>query len=630
MQALAHLRLGRYPRIGVRFEPESGGRPDAVFREHAAMMAEAVIGGRWSERAAEWRYPLTVEKCREMREAWGRMLRVERDLSEWFKATAQAQRKQAAIGSQTDAELRVVPTVAPGLYAALGPDQRAGAAWIASLYRCAGIYAPEMGVGKTRGVLAGLVERQVQGKVLIVCPKISVRQVWGREFGQWLPDVPVFLATGNRAKREAALADFEAAEVGPLGFKVLVVVAEMLRVQGERKSRNKMAEVTGYEYPALFPAQAWDAVVLDESQKLLGALTVSKGNLMSEGLRRLPVATHDRAMRLPVTGTPFGRGGREEGLFGSLHWCWPDEYSSFWRWAEENFVVTEKFIGRGKPKVKKIGPLRDGRDGDTFLRSFGPRIFRVTLAEVSPDHAEKLKFVAVPCEMTGTQANEYASFADNGELMLPGGLLAATGTLAMMTRCRQLANGILDKEGDHVIFGYDSGKIDRLFSVLGETGTLEPDGPKAVIASQFNEFLEVVCERLEEQGIPYYLMTGGTTERQREAMMDDFQDPNSKGPRVFVMNGKAGGVSINLDAADYMHVLDEMFPPEANEQLYRRIFRRSRVHRAYVFLYRSTGTIDEKIADDVAVKLQGQLRILDGRRGLRVVRELVQYEGKTT
>ena len=107
--------------------------------------------------------------------------------------------------------------------------------------------------------------------------------------------------------------------------------------------------------------------------------------------------------------------------------------------------------------------------------------------------------------------------------------------------------------------------------------------------------------------------------------MDDFQDPTSKGPRVFVMNGKAGGVSINLDAADYMHVLDEMFPPEANEQLYRRIFRRSRVHRAYILLYRSKGTIDASIADDVASKLHAQLRVLDGRRGLNVVRTYTQY-----
>lgn len=620
MKAFARLRLGRYPRIGVEFEGVSG--------EHAAMLAESVVGGRWNQRGQEWRYPLTVEKCREMRREWGDTLRVERELGEWYRTMAKAQREQAAIGAQADADLAVVPRVAPVLYAGLGADQRAGAYWIANLYRGAGIYAPEMGVGKTRAVLAGLVERRVQGKVLIVCPKVSVRQVWGKTFEEMLPTVPVFLARGTRAHREAAIAEFETSDTGPLGFKVLVVVAEMLRVKG-KTNRGKLDRDTlqGYEFPPLFLAQAWDAVVLDESQKLLGALTISRGNLMSEGLRRLPVATHDRAMRLAVTGTPFGKGGRVEGLFGSLHWCWPDEYSSYWRWAEENFYVEEKFIGRGKPKVKQIRGLRGGKGDEEFLRSFGPRIFRVTLEEVSPEHKGLLSYHEVSCPMTTDQKLEYDSFVANGELMLPGGLLSANGTLAEMTRMRQLANGLLDMEDGKVVFGYESGKIDRLFTVLGETGSLEDDGPKAVIASQFNEFLEVVCERMDEAGIAYHLMTGATSEKRREEMMDAFQS-NAPGPRLFIMNGKAGGVSINLDAADYLHVLDEMFPPEANEQLYRRIFRRSRVHKARVLLYRSEDTIDQKIADDVAVKLAQQLKVLDGRRGRQVMRNLINYGGK--
>jgi hypothetical protein len=93
------------------------------------------------------------------------------------------------------------------------------------------------------------------------------------------------------------------------------------------------------------------------------------------------------------------------------------------------------------------------------------------------------------------------------------------------------------------------------------------------------------------------------------------------------MNAKAGGVSITLDAADFLFQLDEMFPPEANEQLHRRIFRRSRVHAARVVYFRSEGTIDENVAGAVGATLAEQLKVLDGRRGLQVVREVIRYRG---
>jgi hypothetical protein len=83
-------------------------------------------------------------------------------------------------------------------------------------------------------------------------------------------------------------------------------------------------------------------------------------------------------------------------------------------------------------------------------------------------------------------------------------------------------------------------------------------------------------------------------------------------------------VSITLDAADFLFQLDEMFPPEANEQLHRRIFRRSRVHRARVVYFRSEQSIDTVIADDVAATLAEQLKVLDARRGLNTVREMLR------
>jgi SNF2 family DNA or RNA helicase len=96
---------------------------------------------------------------------------------------------------------------------------------------------------------------------------------------------------------------------------------------------------------------------------------------------------------------------------------------------------------------------------------------------------------------------------------------------------------------------------------------------------------------------------------------------------VFLLNSQAGGVSITLDAADELHALDEMYPPEANEQLFGRIFRRGRVHEVFYYLYRSMGTIDEEIGYKVADGQQKQARLLDGRRGKEYAREIAKYKG---
>jgi len=104
------------------------------------------------------------------------------------------------------------------------------------------------------------------------------------------------------------------------------------------------------------------------------------------------------------------------------------------------------------------------------------------------------------------------------------------------------------------------------------------------------------------------------------------QVPKDPGPQIFLLNGKAGGVSITLDAADELHELDEMYPPEANTQLFGRIFRRGRVHQVYFYLYRSVGTIDEKIGEKVEAGVLKQAKLMDGRRGLTEMRELVKYE----
>lgn len=602
-----------------------------------------------------FRYPLTVDKCHEMREAWGTAVKVHTGLSEWYRASKGVRAEQVARTTLTDASLPRLSAAYPAFNDWLKGDQRVTAAWMAHAYRGAGVLADEVGTGKTAGVIAGLIEANITGPVLVVCPKISVKSVWYKEFTRHTPDVPVYLCRGTRKNREKNIAAFMA-DARPM--KVLVVVSEMLRIKALRHA-GRIVQFLGYEYPAFYEID-WAGVVVDESHKLLGAMDVVRGNLAGEGLRALTYAPN--ALRLAVSATPFGKGGRVEALFGTLHWLWPDEYTSRWQWLEKNFEVDEEKIfvkgGRGATKtVKKVGGLRTGTTEQQFWDSLGPRILRRRMEDVSPEHKGLKNYVEVMCEMEARQALQYKVFAEDAELAVQGGIISSIGVLDFLTRSRQFANGFLRKEGGRVVYTDDSCKIDKLMAHLDN---LEP-GRKVVVSSQYNEFLDAVERRFAKDGYRWYRLDGKTSETQREAMMGEFQGGEYRGltaqgpltkftgpgvtcsgcnvsygrnhgqrcpanhPNIFLLNSQAGGVSITLDAAEEMHQLDEMYPPEANTQLYGRIFRRGRVHEVFFYLYRTIGTIDEKIGYNVGEGHAAQLRVLDGRRGLEYARTLAKY-----
>ncbi len=601
-------------------------------------------------------YPLSVDTCQEMREKWGDNLKVAKSLAAWYREALAKRSAQVSITKQTDAHLPVLAKRYPAFNAWLKGDQRVTAAWVKGAYRNAGLLADEVGTGKTAGVIAGIIEAEVTGPVLVVCPKISVGPVWGKEFAKHVPDVPVYLARGKRKTREQAIADFAA---DPSVTKVLVIVAEMLRAKGEHvENRFKLQ---GYEYPALQDV-SWSAVVVDESQKLFGAMDVVKGTLASEGIRRLSYSTNP--LRLAVSATPFGKGGRVSAMFGTLHWLWPDEYSSRWAWLERHFEVTEERVpvrgggGMTKP-VRKVGGLKHE---EKFWTSLGPRVLRRTMEEVSPAHKGLKNFVEVLCEMEPAQRKQYETFTENAELPVQGGILSTVGVLDYLTRARQLANGVLRMEGGRVAYTGVSAKLDRLESLLEEL-----QGRKVVIASQYNEFLDAAENRLDRVGYwseyrgqssthpngKYVRLDGKTSETKRNEIMEAFQGgapevrvgitcrfcqagkgkPHGErcryrlGPSLFLLNAQAGGVSITLDAADAMIVLDE---PDSvtGTQLYGRIFRRGRAHEVTYYILRTMGTIDEQVGENVEAKHTEQLKVLDGRRGLEYARTIAKYRGE--
>lgn len=613
--------------------------------EDAKEACKSIAGARWAAPHKSWSYPLTVDVCHSLRQVFGEHLTVLPRLSDWYREGATHRAEHTAAASATDAELHLLPEVAPALASALRADQRVGAAWVANGYRGAGLVADQPGCGKTLVTIAGVIEADVKGGILVACPRLSVKPVWHRELTRWTNE-RVYIARGTRAAREKAIRRFLA---DPAERKWLVVVSEMLRAKkakdtgaecmfpdcvkngGEQRhyvAHEKATEgktVVGYEYPELFEQQ-WGQVIVDESHKMFGSLTITKGNLAGIGLKEIGKRS---SRRLAVTGTPFGRGGRVQGMFGTLHWLWPDEFTSFWRWAGTHFEIDEDEVfvpgGRGRTRtVKRIGGLKSGIDEEQFLHTLGPRILRRTKEEVLPWLPPK-QYVDVMCEMSPAQTKQYKGLTDDAEIVTENGMITADGALALITRSKQIADGAIELgEDGEVHFTDDSSKIDMLFEKLEARGITDGSGDtKVIVASQFNEFLDSVGRRLVKNKIGYHLMVGKTSDAKRDKMMEQFQADG--GHRVFLLNSKAGGVSVTLDAADEVHCLDEMWDPGDNEQLEDRAHRASRNHQVTIYRYLSEGTVDEAIAKDVDGKRFEQFRTLDGRRGREYVRNLTTY-----
>lgn len=683
--------------------------------------SKKINGGKFRERPVKhWHYPLSIETCVALRAAFGDALRVGNDLAQWYQHEQAQATDHVALSAAEDATLS--PWVPKRFANWLRGYQRAGAAWLATGYRGAGLLADMPGLGKTPETLAALLEAGVSGPVLVVCPKASVRSVWGYEARRHLRGVPVYLCSGKRAKRERVLALFANHVVRePNKLRIVVVVAEMLRVKlgnpcytyrlregvdawsevpGEWsedggsfipdgsvvKIGNKIAGMCkqrlksvdgnchlhindaaviakaqtegddeeliayrkaelekdkvpiGFEYPILFDRLAfggWRWVILDESHKLLGSLTVKKANLMGRALKLLPYH-HEDPRRYALSGTPFGKGGKLQGMFGTLHWLWPDEYTSYWKWVKEVFDTEEKVINRyGKTVIEIIGPKglhanatpdEEAQAWERFLRSLGPRVLRRTKAEMLKDLPPKT-YVEVVCELDPLQAKQLKEMADYAEVSTSQGPVIVNGLLALRTRSQQLANGALSMNGDgKVTFTQDSGKLDALWERLDARGILDgAPGGKLVIASRYNEFLDAIAEMLRKEKTHFLRLDGSVSENTRQSRMRMWQE-NLSAERVMLVNVKAGGVSINLDAADEMHIMDEDPDPGVNEQMEDRIHRASRNHKVVIYYYRTEGTIDYLAAHSTEYRRRLQQAVLDGRRGVADQRAIESEE----
>lgn len=605
--------------------------------------AKSVPGARWSGVNKVWTYPLSMDVCRKLRAVFGQRLQIHEELAEWARAAVQAEKSQIELRSATDATIDRTHLYAPKLAEAMANRtyQRVAARFIADGRTV--LIADEPGLGKTLETLSGIIEAGARN-VLVFAKKKAAEAVWGAEIPRWLGDTGrVWVATGDltKAKRDAILDHFQKCsgwtdvEAGADVYKINFVIANI------EMCRMKKGEPP--KFPQLFAAD-WDAVVVDESHKALIGKNVMSNSITQTryGFMKLPIRRD--GLRVALSGTPTR--GKNQNMWGTLNWLRPELFTSYWRWVEQYFDVSN---GYGGSKV--IGDLTRTEEYD---RDIAPYVLRRTKGEVAKDMPARQyggtpldasdpgSTIGVWLDMEPAQRKAYEAIKKDATLRLESGNLYVNGHLAEMTRMKQFAVCNWRIDGYKTVMRRDPETGE---SVASEVPNLVPERPsnkynwllefveeraaaglKVVVSTQFTSVANALSAWLLADGVKSYLLTGETRDKAVAATVAAFNDPADDVP-VCILNTMAGGESINLDAcADDVVFLDETFIPDDQEQVENRIHRMSRIHQVNVWYLRSRDSIDEDICRVTGAREGAVKDRLDGSRGVQVARKIMEVK----
>ena len=443
-----------------------------------------------------------------------------------------------------DEARRIVPALPSTLQAQLRPYQEEGFEWAMRL-ASAGLgacLADDMGLGKTLQALAVLLARAANGPALVVMPTSLIGN-WKAEALRFAPSlrVHVYAERGSTNDRAGVIA-----EMGK--HDVLLVSYPMLQIDGEH-----------------FAPKLWATLVLDEAQAIKNAAAK----------RSQAVFALQATFRLAMSGTPIEN--RLGELWSVMRACNPGLLGTLPRFNERFANLIERQGDRNAQRLLKrlIAPFILRRTKAQVLADLPPRTELVL--QVQGDDAEKAHYEALRRE---------ALVAAEKSLSGDGAGQAHLNILAGLTRLRRaacdprLVTPTLKRPGAKVM-------------AFAELATeLVANGHKALVFSQFVDFLALLREPLDAAGIAYQYLDGSTPTAERTRRVDAFQ--NGEGD-LFLISLKAGGFGLNLTVADYVVIADPWWNPAAEDQASGRAHRIGQQRPVTVYRLVNNGTLEEKI-----------------------------------
>ncbi|HYF95802.1 MAG TPA: DEAD/DEAH box helicase [Symbiobacteriaceae bacterium] len=440
-----------------------------------------------------------------------------------------------------------------GLQGTLRPYQQRGLDWLAFLrrYGLGACLADDMGLGKTIQLIALILHEREQGltekPTLIICP-VSLVGNWRRELARFAPSLRVMVFHGaGRSTLRAAEHD-------------VVITTYTLAAREEEALK----------------AVQWAGVIADEAQALKNPSTQH-----AKALRHLHAE-----YRVACTGTPV------ENHLGDL-------------WSLLAFV-NPGFLGAAEEFRKSyalpIERFRDEEAAARLKRLVQPMILRrlKTDQSIIADLPEKLEMVTY-ANLTMEQAALYEAAVQETLEKAEGaaGIARHGAVVAGLTRLKQICNHPACLRDDAGPLEGRSGKLDRLTEML-EEGLAE--GDRALVFTQFSSFgrrMEAYLAR--RLGCPVLFLDGSTSRSERDALVQQFQDGEAP---VFVLSLKAGGVGLNLTAANRVFHFDRWWNPAVEDQATDRAYRIGQTKQVLVHKLVTAGTLEERIDELLSEKRQ--------------------------
>ena len=458
-------------------------------------------------------------------------------------------------------DLQVAPPT--GLHASLRPYQQQGLNWLQALREMdtGGILGDDMGLGKTLQALAHLLLEKESGRLsapaLAVMPT-SLIPNWLDEAQRFAPGLRVLALHGpGRSKHFANLHEYD-----------LVLTTYALVPRDLEQLR----------------AQPWHVLVLDEAQNIKSSTSKAA----------LAVCELQASQRLCLTGTPMENNLGE--LWSIFHFLMPGWLGDLKRFNQDyrNPIERHGDAERLAHLVMRIRPFLLRRTKEQVATELPAKTEMVHWVELSD--AQRDTYEAVRVAMDKKVRDEIAR---NGAARSQIVILDALLKLRQVCCDLRLVKGV-ESKGNQA----DKGKLGALLEMLEE---LLSEGRRVLLFSQFTSMLALIQQELEKRDIRYSLLTGDT--RDRRTPVQQFQQGDSE---VFLISLKAGGVGLNLTAADTVIHYDPWWNPASENQATDRAYRIGQDKPVFVFKLITRGTVEEKIQALQQEKAALAASLLDG------------------
>ncbi|WOK94287.1 hypothetical protein Cni_G02989 [Canna indica] len=451
--------------------------------------------------------------------------------------------------------------------------QMNGLRWLVSLYNnhLNGILADEMGLGKTVQVIAlicYLMEtKNDRGPFLVVVPS-SVLPGWESEMNLWAPGINKIAYAGPPEERRRLFKEM----ITHQKFNVLLTTYEYLM---NKHDRPKLSKIN------------WHYIIIDEGHRIKNASCKLNSDLKH----------YQSAHRLLLTGTPLQNNLEE--LWALLNFLLPNIFNSsedFSQWFNKPFESN----GDNNPDEALLSEEENLLIINRLHQVLRPFVLRRLKHKVENELPEKIERL-VRCEASAYQKLLMKRVEEN------------LGSLGGGSRGRSIHNTVMEmrnicnhpyisqlhaEEVDSLLPKHFLPPIVRLCGKLEMLDRLLPKlkatGHRVLFFSTMTRLLDVMEEYLYSKGYRYLRLDGHTSGLDRGALVEEFNRPDSQA-FMFLLSIRAGGVGVNLQAADTVIIFDTDWNPQVDLQAQARAHRIGQKRDVLVLRLETVRTVEEQV-----------------------------------